>query len=170
MRVWRPAALRHQILSVDRHCPGEIANAVSPFLRRIIGSSRFFNAPRRVRRPSRYEELTLHTPTCCEAIQEMHWRQKSERLPSQSAVASSAFSFAKRDRQSLFSETGFRSPCFRHLMLLDQPGLSGREVDAAKRHCRDGARRLRPVGHRRHVDTCHADRASNLKCASARDQ
>jgi hypothetical protein len=62
----------YQILSLDRHYPGEIANAVSPFLRRIDGSSIFFNAPRRVRRPNRNEELTLHTHSCREAIQEMH--------------------------------------------------------------------------------------------------
>src|SRR5689334_1103607 len=64
--------LEHQILSPDRHYPGEIANAVSPFLRRIIGSSIFFNAPRRMPRPSRNEELTLHIHSCSEAIQETH--------------------------------------------------------------------------------------------------
>jgi len=43
--------------------------------------------------------------------------------------------------------------------------LFGREVDAAKRHCRDSARRLHLVGHRHHINTRHANRASNLKRA-----
>jgi len=45
--------------------------------------------------------------------------------------------------------------------------LFGREVDATKRHCRDSARRLHLVGHRQHINTRHANRASNLKRAGA---
>jgi hypothetical protein len=62
----------YQILSLDRHYPGEIADAVSPSLRRIIGSTIFFNAPLEARGPSRNEELTLHAHSWCEAIQQLH--------------------------------------------------------------------------------------------------
>ena len=95
---------------------GEIANAVSPFLRRIDGSSTFFNTPRRTREPRRNEELTLRTHSWCEAIREIHQRQKSERLPSQSAVASSAFWFAKRSRQPLNSGPAVGLHASEHLM------------------------------------------------------
>jgi len=46
---------------------GEIANAVSPFLRGIDGSAIFFNAPGPMRRPRRSEKLTLHTHSWCAA-------------------------------------------------------------------------------------------------------
>src|SRR4029079_5883268 len=43
--------------------------------------------PRRVRQPSQHEELTLHPRAWSEANSTTHQRRKSQRLPSQSAVA-----------------------------------------------------------------------------------
>src|SRR5262245_8178150 len=43
--------------------------------------------PRRVRQPSRHEELTLHACSWCEANSTIHQRRKSQRLPSQSVIA-----------------------------------------------------------------------------------
>src|SRR5690349_19956523 len=58
----------------------------------------------------RNEELTLHTYSSCEAIREIRQRRKSERLLSQSASASTAFLFVKRDRQ-----VSSRTPCLASL-------------------------------------------------------
>jgi hypothetical protein len=48
-----------------------------------------------------------------QAIQQMHQRRKRERLPSQSAVASSTFSFARTKTQLLSGKIGHRSRAFR---------------------------------------------------------
>jgi len=62
--------------------------------------STFFKAPRRGRAALK-RELALHPHAVREAIQQIHWRQKSQRFQSWSVVASSALSFVKRDWRAL---------------------------------------------------------------------